>query len=131
MAPSTIVTVALFLVWLAAPVTTVTQFTGTQFGVAGGPTLPVESFQSSPQAGGYGFRVGWQGMAFVSYRGPDTRVGVQVDAGYAVNTSPDSINGLRPVEAAATYDSLIQNANLTDSASLDRARQRLRQLRRN
>lgn len=93
MAPSTIVTVTLFLVWLAAPVTTVAQFTGTQYGVAGGPTLPVESFQSSPQAGGYGFRVGWQGMAFVSYRGPDTRVGVQVDAGYAVNTSPDSING--------------------------------------
>ncbi len=93
MAPSTIVTVALFLVWLAAPVTTEAQFTGTQFGVAGGTTLPVGSFQSNPLAGGYGYRVGWQGMAFVSYRRPDTRLGVQFDAGYAVNTSHDPING--------------------------------------
>lgn len=88
-------TVALFLVSLVAPVTTVAQFTGTQFGVAGGPTLPVGSFQSSPVAGGYGYRVGWQGMAFVSYRRPDTRLGVQFDAGYAVNTSHDPINGFR------------------------------------
>lgn len=95
MASLTRVTVALFFVWLAAPVTTVAQFTGTQFGVAGGTTVPVGSFQFNPQAGGYGYRVGWQGMAFVSYRRPETRLGVQFDAGYATNTSHDPINGFR------------------------------------
>jgi hypothetical protein len=110
LAPLTIVTEALFLVWLAAPVTTVAQFTGTQFGVAGGPTLPVGSFQSNSLAGGYGFRVGWQGMAFVSYRGPDGRVGGQFDAGYAVNTSHDSING-QPTDAKVQF--LGADADLT------------------
>ena len=95
MAPSTRDTVALFLVSLAAPGATAAQFTGTQFGVAGGAIIPVGSFQSDPVAGGYGYRVGWQGMAFVSYRRPETRLGVQLDAGYAVNTSNDPINGFR------------------------------------
>ena len=85
--------VALLLAWLVAPMAAAAQFTGTQFGLAGGITIPVEDFQSNPQAGGYGYRVGWQGMAFVSYRRPDTRLGLQFDAGYAVNTSHDPING--------------------------------------
>jgi hypothetical protein len=93
---------ALLLARLAAPVTTVAQFSGTQFGVAGGGTFPVGDFHSNPIANGYGFRTGWQGMAFVSYRIADTPVGLRLDGSYSVNTSHDLING-RPSDGKVQF----------------------------
>ena len=90
---STNATGALLLALLAAPVTTTAQFFGMYLGVAGGGTIPVGDFHSSYLAGGYGFMVGWQGMAFGSFRIPYTPVGLRLDGSYSLNTSDDLING--------------------------------------
>jgi hypothetical protein len=103
-------TSAFLLVWLAAPVTTVAQFSGTYVGVGGGGTIPVGDFHSSYLAAGYGFRVGWQVMAFASFRIPHTPVGLRLHGSYSLNTSDDLING-EPVDG--TVSILGSDADLT------------------
>lgn len=99
---STKVTGALLFGGLAAPVTAVAQFSGMYLGVAGGATVPVGDFNSSYLAGGYGFRVGWQAMAFGSIRIPYTPVGLRYDGSYSLNTSDDLING-EPTEGSVSF----------------------------
>ena len=107
---STNATGALLLALLVAPVTTTAQFSGMYLGVAGGGTIPVGDFHSSYLAGGYGFRVGWQGMAFASFRIPHTPAGLRFDGSYSLNTSDGLING-EPTEG--TVSMLGSDADLT------------------
>lgn len=99
---STKATGALLLVWLAAPVTTVAQFSGMYVGVAGGGTIPVGDFHSGAPAAGYGFGLGWQATAFASFRVPHSALGFRLDGSYSLNTSHDLING-QPTDGSVSF----------------------------
>jgi hypothetical protein len=77
---------ALLIAQLVAPVSAAAQLRVPQFGVGASAALPA--------GGGLdGFKVGWQGMAFVAFRIRDWPVGLRLDGNYSVNTSNQPING--------------------------------------
>ena len=79
--------VAVLFAWLAAPVTVTAQLSRPQFGVAAGATFP------SDNTGLFGFKTGWQGMAFVAFRIRHSPLALRLDGSYGANTSSEPING--------------------------------------
>jgi hypothetical protein len=79
---------ALLIAQLVLPVSAAAQLRVPQFGVAAGAALPAGGAYSDD-----GFKMGWQGMAFVAFRIRDWPVGLRLDGSYSVNTSNQPING--------------------------------------
>jgi hypothetical protein len=81
--------VAVLSAWFAAPETVTAQLGRPQLGVAAGATFPSGNFDT----GLWGFKTGWQGMAFVAFRIRHSPLTLRLDGSYGVNTSSEPING--------------------------------------
>lgn len=61
-----------------------------QFGLGVGATFPIGDYHAD--ANGDGFNPGWQGMALVDFRLPNSGVGIRVDGSYGQNSANDKLN---------------------------------------
>ncbi len=69
--------------------TTAAQHTRLSYAISPGLTVPTGSFHSD--ADGYGFNAGWQGMALVEFKVPQTALGVRLDGSYGENSANDKL----------------------------------------
>lgn len=89
--------------FLFAVTTAVAQHARPSYAIGAGLTVPTGDFHAD--ANGDGYNTGWQGMALVEFKLPQTAIGVRVDGSYSENSANDKFKSDLSALVGAPSDS--------------------------